>query len=62
MIAEKGCEDHASVATWIRTRICFALLRSALMCVRGSRYRYYRSDVATVDMELDLKETAIRDN
>ena len=55
MIAEKRNEKLATVASLVRTRICFALLRSSLMCLRGSRHRYYRPDIAEVDMELDLK-------
>ena len=60
MISEKRSENLASVSSWIRTRTSFALLRSALMCLRGSRHRYHRSNIPETDMELDLKETAIR--
>ena len=60
LISEKRNENLASVSSWIRTRISFALLRSALMCLRGSRNRYYRAIIADVDMELDIKESSIR--
>ena len=60
MISEKRNENLASVSSWIRTRTSFALLRSALMCLRGSRHRYYRCNIAETDMELELKETSIR--
>ena len=52
-------ESHAVVATWVRTRTSFALLRATLMSIRGCRHRYYNS-VADVDMALDVKETSIR--
>ena len=60
LLSDKRNETYFSVSTWIRTRISFALLRSALMCVRGSRYRYHRTNVSEVDMELDLSESAVR--
>ena len=60
LISEKRNEKLASVSSWIRTRISFALLRSALMCLRGSRNRYYRATLADVDMELDIIEYKIR--
>jgi hypothetical protein len=61
LIATKRNEKYASVSSWIRTRISFALLRSALMCIRGSRCRFYRPVIAEVDMELDLVESAVRE-
>ena len=61
MLSEKRKEDHATVATWVRRRLCFALLRSALTCLRGTRHRYYKPDVKEVDMEIDIKETNIRE-
>ena len=60
LISEKRQENLSSVSTWIRTRICFALLRSTLMCLRGTRHRYHRANVNEIDMELDLHEAAIR--
>ena len=60
MLSEKRNEDLASVTTWVRTRIRFALLRSALMCMRGTRHRYYKPDLKETDMEIDIRESAIR--
>ena len=60
MIAEKRKENLSSVSSWIRTRTSFALLRSTLMCMRGTRHRYYRQDLTTTDMELDVNEASIR--
>ena len=56
MLSEKRNEDLASVTTWVRTIIRFALLRSALMCMRGTRHRYYKPDFKETDMEIDISE------
>ena len=37
LIAIKKGERYAKTISWIRTRTSFALLRSALVCLRGSR-------------------------
>ena len=37
MMAEKRSERFSSVVGWIRTKLCFSLLRSCLVCLRGSR-------------------------
>ena len=38
----KTGDDYASTMTWLRTRLSFEILRSANMCVGGSRtpFRY----------------------
>ena len=60
LISEKRRENFAFVSSWIRTRISFAFLRSAIMCLKGSRNLYFRSAIAEVDMELDITESKIR--
>ena len=37
MIAEKRDDDINVVKNWLRTRLSFSLLRSQLLCLRGSR-------------------------
>ena len=39
LIAIKKGEQYAKTIAWIRTRTSFALLRSALVCLRGSSTR-----------------------
>ena len=39
LISIKKGEDYAKTISWIRPRTSFALLRSALICLRGSRAR-----------------------
>ncbi|KAL9957248.1 hypothetical protein ACROYT_G038862 [Oculina patagonica] len=37
LIAAKKGEDYATTVSWIRSKVSFAILRSALICLRGSR-------------------------
>ena len=60
MLADKRNEKISIVTGWLRTKLSFALLRSALLCVRGTRHRFYKPSVADADIELDMKEAAIR--
>ena len=41
----KTGDDYASTMTWLRTRLSFEILRSANMCVGGSRtpFRYNKT-------------------
>ena len=36
-LALKQNKSYSSVVTWIRTRLSFIILRSVILCVRGSR-------------------------
>ena len=36
-LAEKQSEDYSVVMSWLRVRISFVILRSVILCVRGSR-------------------------
>ena len=60
LIAEKRGVSVASISSWVRTRISFALLRSALMCVRGTRHRYYKWNIKDADIECQLSEANIK--
>ena len=60
LIAEKRGVSVASISSWVRTRISFALLRSALMCVRGTRHRYYKWNIKDADIECQLSEAKIK--
>ena len=37
MIAEKRKQNYPLVASWLRRKLCFALINSVCMCIRGSR-------------------------
>ena len=60
MLTEKRNVKQSIVASWIRTKTSFALLRSALLCVRGSRNRFYKPTIAECDIEIDVNESSIR--
>ena len=52
MVAEKRGIEVSVATTFIRTRISFSLLRSTLLCLRGSRSLRKVFELNEVDMEL----------
>ena len=52
--AKKG-ESYATTMSWIRARVSFALLRSALLCLRGSRARR-RIYLELSDIDFDIEK------
>ena len=59
LISEKQGTHQSVVSTWLRTKLSFALQRSAVMCIRGTRHRYYKYAIAQTDMELDIRESTM---
>ena len=55
LVAAKKGEDYANTVSWIRSKVSFAILRAALLCLRGSRTskRTIRSNVQEAAFELD---------
>ena len=56
LVAAKKGENYATTVSWIRSKVSFAILRSASrLCLRGSRTvrRAIRSNVREADFELD---------
>lgn len=45
MIAEKRKINISVASSWIRTKICFALIHACLLCLRGSRGIYKRIEM-----------------
>ena len=55
----KGEQYHTTVA-WIRAKICFSLLRSSLVCLRGSRaLEKNTNDINKIDMDIEVAESSI---
>ena len=55
LLAVKKQESYASTIAWIRTRVSFAILRSALVCLRGSRSRRRTTpNIQETDLELEV--------
>lgn len=51
-ISKKEDESYAHTITWIRTRLSFEILRSAIACVRGSRIPFRRNNEEMRDFDL----------
>ena len=51
-LSEKRHQDYSITMGWLRTILSFALLRSAIMCLRGNRAR--RTPHVSHDVPLDL--------
>ena len=55
LLAVKKRENYASTITWIRTRVSFAILRYALVCLQGSRSRRRTArNTQETDLELEV--------
>ena len=60
LIADKKGEHYSRTISWIRARTSFALLRSALICLRGSRtIRRCKMDLTNADIDIQNSEAAI---
>ena len=60
LIAIKKGEQYAKTMSWFRSRISFALLRSALICLRGSRARRrIQRDIKNADIDIEIVQGAI---
>ena len=60
LIAIKKGEEYPKTIAWIRTRTSFALLRSASVCLKGSRTRRVPCDINNVDTDVEFVEGAIQ--
>ena len=52
-ISDKRGVEISKISAWIHRKISFALMRTAHMCIRGSRGLIYHRDHSTEHMELD---------
>ena len=52
-IAKKFNESYEKVITVIRYKLSFIILRSALLCIRGSRYNRVLKDVDEFSLAFD---------
>ena len=56
MISQKRQHPYPTVMGWLRCRLSFASLRSAIMCIRGSRSSFHRP-VHGVALDITLATT-----
>ena len=53
LVATKKGENYAKTMSWIRAKVSFALLRSAMLCLRGSRgSRRAKLDLLEADLDI----------
>ena len=61
LIAMKQGEKYSKTMAWIRAKISFSIIRSALLCLRGTRrLRNKKCDVKEMDIEIDTEVARIR--
>ena len=49
LLSSKQMEQYAATVTWIRTKLAFEVIRSAVLCVRGSRTPWKRTSPLQTD-------------
>ena len=60
LLATKKGEDYSTTIAWVRTKVSFAILRAALLCLRGSRTIKRRNYLDMGDADLDVEKTEAR--
>ena len=50
MLAEKRSTNYSKCLYWLRCRLCFSLLRSAVVCLRGHRSSFGRPSTTNIDL------------
>ena len=59
LLASKKGEDYSATISWIRCKVSFAVLRTALLCLRGSRpLKRVKANLIDTDFELDNRRYA----
>ena len=53
LLAIKKGEDYAITVSWLRAKESFAILRSVLLCFRGSRGRRRNVDLQDTDIKIE---------
>ena len=50
LLALKKGDDYATTISWIRAKVSFAILRSALLCLRGTRSKRTAANISDIDI------------
>ena len=56
---QKRDHPYSQVLHWIRIKLCFSLLRSAVMCLRGSRSSHHRHNLNDLAIDLACSESRV---
>ena len=60
LLSAKKQESYATTISWVRAKVSFAILRSALLCLRGSRTPRRRNlDVKDRDPEIEKGQAGL---
>ena len=59
LLSEKRNLPRSAVANWVRSKVCFALLKSSLLCLRGSRTVCTKASELECDVEISHDLTKI---
>ena len=59
-LAEKQNTSYSETVTWLRTKVSFSLLRSAILCIRGSRTVRKVEKTEINDIELTCSEAKLK--
>ena len=55
-------ETYSVVAAWVKTKLSFALIRSAVLCIRGTRHPFNKTIATdTGDIKFEVKSSNIDD-
>ena len=61
MLAEKRSIEMSSAVNWIRAKLSFILVKTALLCIRGSRsVRSSFEHIPTTDIPVAVFEAKVR--
>ena len=53
LIANKKAESYSRAISWIRAKVSFAVVRSAILCLRGKRSRRRQLDFVDSDLHIE---------
>ena len=62
LLALKKGDDYATTISWIRAKVSFAILRSALLCLRGTRCKRRAANVSDIDITSESVQAGINSN
>ena len=57
LLADKRKTSTSLVASWVRRKVNFSIMKSLLSCVRGTRHPWYKENIVeTVQKDINLPE------
>ena len=59
LLALKKGDDNATTISWIRGKVSFAILRSALLCLRGTRSKRRAANISDIDITSESAQARI---